>query len=406
MAVDGRGAEQIGGHVGASVRSRRAPVGHVTQGTIDNTDLGRLVAPTLRALADEDVLVIASTGGPPVEEVERALGGPLPANARVAEFLPHDLLLPHCSAVVTNGGFGGVQRMLANGVPLVVAGSTEDKPEVAARVAWAGCGRDLRTGTPRPEAIRRAVRDVLTTPSYRARSRELAATIAALPDPLDVIAAGLDAAVSARRGRSGRTTPERAGPGGQSAGHHGRYCESAKRIPPITSTTAAEASSPREATAMPPPDEARPLRGVPPSVADPPPDAHDADHERRDRRRREREHPDQELRLEAPVRVHDRRDDAHGPMRLSQPSRQARDRGRRAVSGGSVMGEGYSPTAPHGRLRAPVTAPAPLPGTRLTRCGSASGSRTRRPRGGRARVPNPSASRRRRAARPRRRARG
>lgn len=92
--------------------------------------------------------------------------------------------------------------MLANGVPLVVAGSTEDKPEVAARVAWAGCGRDLRTGTPRPEAIRRAVRDVLTTPSYRARSRELATTIAALPDPLDVIAAGLDAAVSARRGRS------------------------------------------------------------------------------------------------------------------------------------------------------------------------------------------------------------
>ena len=178
------------------------PVVHVTQGTIDNTDLGRLVAPTLRALADEDVLVIATTGGPPVEEVERALGGPIPANARVAEFLPHDLLLPHCSVVVTNGGFGGVQRMLANGVPLVVAGSTEDKPEVAARVAWAGCGKDLRTGKPRPSAIRSAVRDVLSTPSYRARSRDLAAAIAALPDPLDVIAAGLDAAVSARRGPS------------------------------------------------------------------------------------------------------------------------------------------------------------------------------------------------------------
>jgi UDP:flavonoid glycosyltransferase YjiC (YdhE family) len=77
--------------------------------------------------------------------------------------------------------------------------TTEDKPEVAARVAWAGCGRDLRTGTPRPDAIRRAVREVLTTPSYRLRSRELATAIAVLPDPVDVIAAGLDTAVAARR---------------------------------------------------------------------------------------------------------------------------------------------------------------------------------------------------------------
>ncbi|OUE18965.1 4'-demethylrebeccamycin synthase [Clavibacter michiganensis] len=178
------------------------PVVHVTQGTIDNADLGRLVAPTLRALADEDVLVVASTGGRPVAEVERALGGPLPDNARVAEFLPYGLLLPLVDAVVTNGGFGGVQRVIAHGLPLVVAGSTEDKPEVAARVAWAGCGRNLRTGTPRPDAVRRAVREVLTTPSYRLRSREVAAAIAALPDPLDVIAAGLDGAVAARRGPS------------------------------------------------------------------------------------------------------------------------------------------------------------------------------------------------------------
>ncbi|MFT2752953.1 glycosyltransferase [Clavibacter sp. Sh2088] len=178
------------------------PVVHVTQGTIDNVDLGRLIVPTLRALADEDVLVVATTGGRPVQDMERALGGPLPANARVAEFLPYDLLLPLTDAVVTNGGFGGVQRVIAHGLPLVVAGSTEDKPEVAARVAWAGCGRNLRTGTPRPVAVRRAVREVLTTPSYRLRSFEVATAIAALPDPLEVIAAGLDAAVAARRGPS------------------------------------------------------------------------------------------------------------------------------------------------------------------------------------------------------------
>lgn len=39
------------------------PVVHVTQGTIANKDFGQLIAPTLRALADEDVLVVVSTGG-------------------------------------------------------------------------------------------------------------------------------------------------------------------------------------------------------------------------------------------------------------------------------------------------------------------------------------------------------
>lgn len=174
------------------------PVVHVTQGTIDNVDFGRLVVPTLRALAAEHVLVVVSTGGRPVDEVERAFGGALPGNARVATHLPYDRLLPLCDVVVTNGGFGGVQRALAHGVPLVVAGSTEDKPEVAARVAWAGCGRDLRTGTPRDKAIGRAVTEVLTSPTFAARSRELAAAIARLPDPVDVIEAALTAAVAGR----------------------------------------------------------------------------------------------------------------------------------------------------------------------------------------------------------------
>jgi MGT family glycosyltransferase len=178
------------------------PVVHVTQGTIDNVDLGRLIAPTLRALASEDVLVVATTGGRPVEDVERALGTALPTNARVATFVPYDRLLPRCSVVVTNGGFGGVQRALAHGVPLVVAGSTEDKPEVAARVAWAGCGRDLRSGTPEPQTIRRAVHEVLTTPSYRARAEGIASSIAALPDPVDVIERGLATAVAESAGRT------------------------------------------------------------------------------------------------------------------------------------------------------------------------------------------------------------
>jgi UDP:flavonoid glycosyltransferase YjiC (YdhE family) len=50
------------------------------------------------------------------------------------------------------------RRPSGRGVPLVVAGDTEDKPEVAARVAWSGVGITLRTGRPRPDRLRAAVR--------------------------------------------------------------------------------------------------------------------------------------------------------------------------------------------------------------------------------------------------------
>ncbi|CAN5744050.1 glycosyltransferase [soil metagenome] len=145
------------------------PVVHVTQGTIDNADLGRLLEPTLEALADEDVIVVATTGGRPLDQ----LTIPLPANARLAEYIPHDQLLPKVDVMVTNGGYGAVQRALSAGVPLVVAGDTEDKPEVAARVEWSGAGINLRTGAPSASQIRRAVRDILTHDRYLHSARAL-----------------------------------------------------------------------------------------------------------------------------------------------------------------------------------------------------------------------------------------
>jgi MGT family glycosyltransferase len=159
------------------------PVVHVTQGTLDNADLGRLLRPAMEGLARDDVLVVATTGGPDPEP----LRANLPANVRLERFIPHDLLLPKVDVMVTNGGYGGVQQALANGVPLVIAGDSEDKPEVAARVRWSGTGVDLRTGRPSPEKIARGVRQVLSDPAYRDRARGLQAEIAATA-PLDTIA--------------------------------------------------------------------------------------------------------------------------------------------------------------------------------------------------------------------------
>ncbi|OBB58137.1 glycosyl transferase [Mycobacterium sp. 852013-51886_SCH5428379] len=152
------------------------PVIHVTQGTVANVDYRQTIAPTLHALADDDVLVVVTTGGRPLDTLP-----PLPANARAATYLPYDELLPRTAVFVTNGGFGGVQYALRYGVPIVATGGKEDKPEVGARIAWSGAGRRIRRERPDPGALRRDIMAVLTQPRYREASRRIAADMAAAP---------------------------------------------------------------------------------------------------------------------------------------------------------------------------------------------------------------------------------
>jgi UDP:flavonoid glycosyltransferase YjiC (YdhE family) len=152
------------------------PVIHVTQGTVANTDYEQVIAPTLQALADDDVLVVITTGGRPLDTLP-----PLPGNARAATYLPYDELLPRTAVYVTNGGYGGVQYALRYGVPIVATGGKEDKPEVGARVAWSGVGRRIRSERPTPRALRRDILAVLKQPRYRQASRRMAADMAAAP---------------------------------------------------------------------------------------------------------------------------------------------------------------------------------------------------------------------------------
>lgn len=167
------------------------PVVHVTQGTVANADPTQLLRPSIDALAGEDVLVVASTGGRDLDL------GPLPANARVARYLPYDRLLPRVDALITNGGYGGVHQALAHGVPIVVAGQTEDKVEVSARVGWSSVGVNLKTNRPDAAALRAAVRSVLSDPSYRRRAQAIAAEIAAAPGLVGIDAALADLRIPA-----------------------------------------------------------------------------------------------------------------------------------------------------------------------------------------------------------------
>ncbi|SDI96528.1 UDP-glucoronosyl and UDP-glucosyl transferase [Arthrobacter subterraneus] len=67
---------------------------------------------------------------------------------------------------------------LRHGVPLVVAGQSEEKTEVCARVAWSGAGIDLRTNRAKPDDVAKAVRKVLADPSYGQHAQRIGRAIA------------------------------------------------------------------------------------------------------------------------------------------------------------------------------------------------------------------------------------
>ncbi|MDL5353088.1 glycosyltransferase [Microbacterium sp. zg-YB36] len=159
----------------------------VTQGT-QNIDPSDLIRPTLEALAGEDVIVVATTG----IRGHDTLPFPVPHNARVAGFIPYAQLLPRVQVMITNGGWGGTLAALAHDIPLVIGGGDLDKPEIAARVAWAGAGVNLRTGTPSAERIAAGYRRVAGDPSYRDGAARVGAELRSLggaPRAAELVAA-------------------------------------------------------------------------------------------------------------------------------------------------------------------------------------------------------------------------
>lgn len=170
------------------VRQARAagrPVILLTQGTLANADFGELVIPAMQALAGREALAVVTTAAGPAPVAAMA-----PANARVARFIPYWALLPHVDLLVTNGGYGTVLQALSLGIPMVVAGDTEEKPEIAARLAHAGVAIDLATGRPSAALLAAALDDILANPAYRRRAGDIGARLRGL-DAIDAIEAAL-----------------------------------------------------------------------------------------------------------------------------------------------------------------------------------------------------------------------
>jgi UDP:flavonoid glycosyltransferase YjiC (YdhE family) len=127
-----------------------------------------LLRAALEGLANEPVRVLATTNRrPPPSPI------PVPANAKLVDWVSYARTMPLCDAVVCHAGHGTVARSLACGVPLVACGHAGDQAENAARIRWAGAGVSLPRRFQTPTGVRLAVHRLLAEPSYRRRAEEL-----------------------------------------------------------------------------------------------------------------------------------------------------------------------------------------------------------------------------------------
>jgi len=142
----------------------------VTQGTVE-TDVEKIIVPTLEAFKNTDVLVVATTGGSKTEELRRRYSH---YNILIEDFIPFNDLMPECDAYVTNGGYGGVMLGIQNKLPMVVAGVHEGKNEINARVGYFKLGINLRTEKPSVSQIKANVELILANKMYKNNVRKLA----------------------------------------------------------------------------------------------------------------------------------------------------------------------------------------------------------------------------------------
>jgi glycosyltransferase len=134
--------------------------------------------------ADLDAELALTSGGVDLTPI---IGTP-PERIRVLDFVPLSNLLPRCDALIHHSGMGTTYAALAAGVPQVALRANKgDAPLNTHVMSSRGAGIAVDRAEATPEAIGKALREVLQVPSYRTASEEVAAEMAAMPTPQDVV---------------------------------------------------------------------------------------------------------------------------------------------------------------------------------------------------------------------------
>jgi UDP:flavonoid glycosyltransferase YjiC (YdhE family) len=145
-----------------------APLVLVAPSTAQDPD-HRLLHATLEGLAGAPVRILATWNR---RLPSRPL--PVPANAKLVEWVRYSSVMPHCDVVVCHAGHGTLVRALSNGAAVVACPAVGDMTENAARVDWAGAGIRVPRRFVSPRALRLAVTRAIDDRSIRSRAQEMA----------------------------------------------------------------------------------------------------------------------------------------------------------------------------------------------------------------------------------------
>jgi UDP:flavonoid glycosyltransferase YjiC (YdhE family) len=163
------------------VSEHRKPLVYLTFGTafagID------LIRTAIAGLSRLDAEVLVATG----PQVEASLFDDVPANVHVLPWVPQADLLAHADLVVHHGGSGTTISAMTSGVPQLVLPQGADHFRNADTVVAAGLGAQLVGEQFTSDAAHEAARKLLQDNGVRHAVAGIAAEIAAMPHPGEVV---------------------------------------------------------------------------------------------------------------------------------------------------------------------------------------------------------------------------
>jgi hypothetical protein len=105
--------------------------------------------------------------------------GSVPANARIAQFVPHAAVLTRSGLLVSHAGHGIVAKALYYGVPMVLVPWDRDQPGVAARAAALGVAEVVARHDLTEQRLSAAIDRVLGNPHYQEHAARIASRLQA-----------------------------------------------------------------------------------------------------------------------------------------------------------------------------------------------------------------------------------
>jgi UDP:flavonoid glycosyltransferase YjiC (YdhE family) len=149
----------------------------VSRSTVASPGPDRLMRDAVAAAAGTDLDVVL------VRPDRRVTRRPLPPPVRTADWLPFPRVVPAAAGVVHHGGAGTVLTALAAGVPQLVVRGAGDRRTNGDLLAARGAGLAVEPGGITRALLERLVSD----PALATAAREVAAEMAAMPAPADVV---------------------------------------------------------------------------------------------------------------------------------------------------------------------------------------------------------------------------